>query len=131
MLLVLFSYFSPLETISKSLWARLHHHFPVLSVFSHVSCQFIFVHIFPVVVDPSPSRPPPASSLPLYDQVHRFLERLSSSLLLIHVCPTKYIVSVSGMLTFGILEPVCIIWFLTWSVLVLLLIHRNILISAT
>ena len=32
--------------------------FPVLSVFSHVSCQFIFVHIFPGVVDPSPSRPP-------------------------------------------------------------------------
>ena len=34
--------FSPLETISTSLWARLHHHLPVLSVFSHVSCQFVF-----------------------------------------------------------------------------------------
>ena len=31
------------------------HRFPVLSVFSHVSCQFVFVHIFPVVVDPSSS----------------------------------------------------------------------------
>ena len=50
-------FFSPLETISTSLWASLYHHLPVLSVFSHVSCQFIFVHIFPVVVDPSPSNP--------------------------------------------------------------------------
>ena len=65
------SLFSPLETISTSLWASLHH-FPVLSVFSHVSCRFIFVHIFPVVVDPSQSRPPP--SLPRYDHVHHFLE---------------------------------------------------------
>ena len=34
--------FSPLETISTSLWASRHHNFPVLSVFSHVICQFIF-----------------------------------------------------------------------------------------
>ena len=34
-------FFSPLETISTSLWASLHLHFPVLSVFSHVSCHFI------------------------------------------------------------------------------------------
>ena len=63
--------FSPLETISISLWASLHHHFPVLSVFSHVSCQFVFSHIFSVVVSPSQSRSPP-SSLPRYDHVHHF-----------------------------------------------------------
>ena len=55
-----FSPFSPLETISTSLWASLYHHLPVLSV-----------HIFSVVVNPSPSRPPP-SSLPRYDHVHNF-----------------------------------------------------------
>ena len=32
----------PLGTISTSLWASLHHHLPVLSVFIHVSCHFIF-----------------------------------------------------------------------------------------
>ena len=32
-----YSPFSPLETISTSLWASLYHHVPVLSVFSHVS----------------------------------------------------------------------------------------------
>ena len=63
--------FSPLETISTSLWASLHHRFPVLSVFSHVSCQFIFFHILPGVVDPSLSRPP-RSSLPRYNHVHHF-----------------------------------------------------------
>ena len=31
--------FSPLETISTSLWASLYHHLPVRSVFSHVNCQ--------------------------------------------------------------------------------------------
>ena len=34
--------FSLLETISTSLWASLHHHFPVLSLFSHAICHFIF-----------------------------------------------------------------------------------------
>ena len=66
------SSFSPLETISTSVWTSLYHHLPVLSVFSHVSCQFVFAHIFPVVVDPSPSRPPPPSSLPQYDHVHYY-----------------------------------------------------------
>ena len=55
-------YFSPFE-ISTSLWASLHHYFTVLSVFSHVSSQLIFVHIFPGVVNPSPSMPPPSSLL--------------------------------------------------------------------
>ena len=68
---VLSHLFSPLETISTSLWASLYHHLPVLSVFSHVSCQFVFAHIFSVVVDPSPFRPSP-SSLPRYDHVHNF-----------------------------------------------------------
>ena len=49
-------FFSPSETISTYLWASLYHHLPVLSVFSHVSCQFVFAHIFSVVVDPSLSR---------------------------------------------------------------------------
>ena len=44
---------------------------PVLYVFSHVSCQFLFIHIFSVVVDPSPSRLPP-SSLLRYDHAHHF-----------------------------------------------------------
>ena len=51
-------FLSPSETISTSLWASLHHRFPVLSVFSHVCCHFIFCHIFPGLVNPSPSRPP-------------------------------------------------------------------------
>ena len=48
-----------------------------------------------------------------------FLERLSSSLLL--MCHTDLILSVSGMLTFGILlHPLAgMTWFLTWSFLVL------------
>ena len=58
-----FSPFSPLETISTSLLASLYHNLPVLSVFSHVSCQFVFSHIFSGVVRPSQTRSPP-SSLP-------------------------------------------------------------------
>ena len=58
--------FSPLETISTFSWASLHHHFPVVSVFCHVSCHLIFFHILPGVVEPSLSRPPP-SSLPRYN----------------------------------------------------------------
>ena len=54
-----------LETISTSLCASVHHYVPVLSVFGHVRCNFIFVlHIFPGVVDPSPSRPPPLLLFP-------------------------------------------------------------------
>ena len=62
---------SPLETISTSSWASLYHHLPVLSMFSHFSCQFVFSHIFSVVVCPSQSRSP-SSSLPWYDHVHNF-----------------------------------------------------------
>ena len=83
--------FSPLETISTSLWASLYHHLTVLSVFSHVSCQFVFGHIFSVVVGRSQSRSPP-SSLPRYDHVHHLLHGR-----------TNVIVFVSGTLTFGTL----------------------------
>ena len=90
---------SPLETISTSLWASLHHHFPLLSVFRHISCQFILLHILLGVVNPSPSRPPlllfPGTTMPII-----FLEILSSLLLM---CPYQFLsFSVSGMLTFGI-----------------------------
>ena len=65
--------FSPLETISTSLWASLRHQFPVLSVFSHVSCHFIFSYL-PICCRPSPCRPLPPS-LPRYNQVHHFFLR--------------------------------------------------------
>ena len=65
----LFSPFSPLETISTSLWASLHHHFPVLSIFTLVTYQFIFAHILLHGVAPSPSNPPPYY-IPRYDHVH-------------------------------------------------------------
>ena len=48
--------FSPLETISTSLWARLHHHVPVLSVFSHVRRHYMLVP----GVEPSSFRPLPS-----------------------------------------------------------------------
>ena len=90
------------ETISTSLWASLHHHFSVLSVFRNVCGQFICFHISPVAVDPYPPRPPPLlfpdTNMPII-----FLERLSSSLLLKTSVHTNLVVSVSGMLTFGIL----------------------------
>ena len=127
----LFSPFSPLETISTSLWASLYHHLPVLSVFSHVSCQFVFAHILSVVVNPSPSRPPP-SSLPRYMTMSIiFLDlKLSSSLLLI--CPYKFNrFCLRNVDIWHTLASSCMIWFLTWSFLVLPLIHRSILISAT
>ncbi len=102
--------FSPLEIISTSLWASLYHHLPVLAVFSHVSCQFVFAHIFSVVVDPSPPRPPP-SSLTRYDHAHNFFDMLSSSLLLI--CP--YQLNSFCLRNVDIWHPLassCMIWFL-------------------
>ena len=113
LILCVFSPFSPLETISTSLWASLYHHLPVLSVFSHVSCQFVFAHIFSVVVDPSTSRPPP-SSLPRYDHVHKFNRFCLRNVDIWHTLASS-----------------CMLWFLTWSFLVLPLIHRSILISVT
>ena len=79
-----FSPFSPLETISTLLWASPYHHSPVLSVFNRLSH---FFHIFPCVVEPSPSRPPHilfhATNMSII-----FLERFSSSLLL--RCPYQF-----------------------------------------
>ena len=113
----------------SSLWASLHHHFPVLSIFSHLSCQLVFLYIFSVVVDPSPSRPPlllfPGTTLSII-----FLDRLSSSLLLI--CPYQFNrFCLRNVDIWHTLASSGIIWFLTWSFLVLLLIHRSILISVT
>ena len=126
---ILLAVFSPLETISTSLWASLYHHLPVLFVFSHVSCQFVFGHIFSVVVDPSLPRSPP-SSLLRYDNVLHFLARLSSSLLL--TCPYQCnLFCLRNVDIWHTLASSCIIWFLTWSFLVLPLIHPSILISAT
>ena len=79
-----FSPFAPLETISTSLWASLHHHLPVPSVFSHVSYHFIFFISFsrrlrlgrPLILFPGTT----VSII--------FLERLSSSLLM--MCPYQF-----------------------------------------
>ncbi len=124
-----FSPLTPLETIATSLWASLYHHLPVLSVFSHVSCQFVFAHIFSVVVDLSPSRPPlllfPGTSMSII-----VLDKLSSSLLLI--CTYKYNrFCLRNVDIWHTLASSCMLWFLTRSFLVLPLIHRSILISAT
>ena len=128
-ILQLFSPFSPLETISTSSWASLHHHFPVLSVFSHVSCQFVFSHIFSVVVCPSQSRSP-LLLFPVTSMSITFLDRLSAYLLL--TCPYQCNrFCLRNVDIWHTLASSCILWFLTWSFLVLPLIHRSILISAT
>ena len=58
------------------------------------------------------------------------LDKLSSSLLLI--CPYKFNrFCVRNVDIWHTLASSCMIWFLTWSFLVLPLIHRSILISAT
>ena len=118
--------FSPLETISTSLWASLYHHLPVLSVFSHVNCQFVFAHIFSVVVDPSPSRPPlllfPGTTMSII-----CLDKLSFSLLVI--CPYRFNrFCLRNVDIWHTLASSYMLWFLTWSFLVLPLIHRSILI---
>ena len=59
-----------------------------------------------------------------------FLDRLSSSFLLI--CPYQFNrFCLENVDIWHTLASYCIIWFLTWSFLVLLFIHRSILISAT
>ena len=94
------------------------------------SCQ-LSVHIFYIVsgvVNPPPSRPS-SSSRPRYNHVHIFLERLSSSLLM---CPYQF--NLFCPRNFDIchtLASSCMTWFLTWYFLILPLIHRSILISAT
>ena len=59
-----------------------------------------------------------------------FLDKLSSSLLLI--CPYRFNrFCLRNVHIWHTLASYCILWFLTWSFLVLPLIHRSILISAT
>ena len=59
-----------------------------------------------------------------------FLDRLSSSLLLI--CPYRFNrFCLRNVDIWHTLASSCMLWFLTWSFLVLPLIHRSILISAT
>ena len=59
-----------------------------------------------------------------------FLDKLSSSLLLI--CPYKFNrFCLRNVEIWHTLASSCMLWFLTWSFLVLPLIHRSILISAT
>ena len=81
----IFSPFSPLETISTSVWTSLYHHLPVQSVFSHVICQFVFTHIFSDVVSPSQFRsPPPSLQIHLYklhclQYIHTYCTMMSTS----------------------------------------------------
>ena len=106
-------YFSFLETISTSLWASLHHHFPILSVFSHVRCHFRFFHIFLGVVDSSPSRPPP-SFHPRYDHVHHFSSEVvffSSADVSIPI----FLFCLRNVDIWHTLASSCMTWFLTWS----------------
>ena len=97
-----FSPFSPLETISTSSWTSIYHHLPVLSVVSHVSCQFMFGHIFSVVVGPSQSRSPllliPGTTMSII-----FIDSFYCRLLFSWHVRTNVIVFVSGMLIFGTL----------------------------
>ena len=58
------TFFSHLDTISTSLWASFHHHFPVGPTICFQPCQ-LSVHIFQIfrgVVNPSTSKPPFFSS---------------------------------------------------------------------
>ena len=117
---------SPLETISNTLWASLYHHLPVLYVFSHVSCQFVFAHILSIHL--RVGRPLllfPGATMSII-----FLDKLSSSLLLI--CPYRFNrFCLRNVDIWHTLASSCMLWFLTWSFLVLPLIHRSILISVT
>ena len=75
---------STLETIFTSLWASLHHHFPVLSFsFKSAVISYLFIYFRLLSIHLRLGRP-----FPLFPSTTRsiiFLERLSSSLLL--VCP--------------------------------------------
>ena len=93
------------------------------------SCQFVCSHIFSVVVGPSQCRSPlllfPGTTMSII-----FLDMLFSSLLL--TCPYQCNhFCLRNVDIWHTLASSCIIWFLTWSFLVLPLIHRSILISAT
>ena len=120
--------FSPLETISTSLWASLYHNLPVQSVFCNVSCQFVFVMSSRLLsVHLSLGRP--LLLFPVTSMSITFLDRLSASLLL--TCPYQCNrFCLRNVDIWHTLSSSCIIWFLTWSCLVLPLIHRSILLHA-
>ena len=106
-----FSPFTALETIPTSLWASLHHHFPVLSVFSHVSCQFIFF-ISSRVLSIHIRLGRPLILFPGTTMSIIFIERLSSSLLL--MCPYQFnIFCLRNVDIWHTLAHSCMIWFLT------------------
>ena len=96
------------------------------------SCQLSFhmcSYIFPGVVDPSLYKLPP-SSLPQYNHISiLFLERLSSSLLL--MCPYNRTFSVAGMLAYFDILLYDLVSDMVLSGLTPYYIHCSILISAT
>ena len=102
--------FSPLETISTSVWTSLHIvQYCLFSVVSAVT-QFVSAHIFQVVVDPSPT-PSLGRSHHLFPGTTMriiFLETLSSSL---HASPDMFI-------PFSIyaLASSCMIWCYSLSI---------------
>ena len=111
---------SPLETISTSSWASLYHHLPVLSVFSHFSCHcvssYLVISSQLLSVHLSLGRPLlllAGTTMPII-----FLDTLSSSLPL--PCPYQCNrFCLRNVDIWHTLASSCIIWFLTWSFLVL------------
>ena len=113
---------SPLETISTSLWASLYHHLPVLSVFSHVSCQFVLILLISsrlLSIHLRLGRPLllfPGTTMSII-----FLDKLSSSLLMI--CPYTFNrFCLRNVDIWHTLASSCVIWFQIWYFLVLPLI---------
>ena len=120
--------FSPLETISTSLWASLHNHFQyclftvmsAVSLYLLISSRLLSLHLRlgrPLVLFPGTIM----SIL--------FLERLSSSLLLIYPCRCNRF-SLRNADIWHTLTYSCIIWCLTWSFLVLSNVASSFLLHA-
>ena len=127
-----FTYFLTFRTFSDHLHlfvGQSSPSFPVLSIFSYVSCQFIFFISSRVLSSHLRLGRPlllfPGTTMPII-----FRERLSSSLLLMY--PYRFnLFRLRNVDILHTLASSCMTWFLTWSFLVLPLIHRSILISAT
>ena len=125
--LTYFSPFSPLETISTSLWANLYHHLPVLSVSSTVcfqSCQFVssYLLISSRLLSIHLRLGRPLLLFPGTTMSIIFLDKLSSSLLLI--CPYRFNrFCLRNVVIWHTLASSCMLWFLTWSFLVLPIWH--------
>ena len=123
---ILFSHLSPLYTNSTSLWASLHHTFPVLSVFSHVSYHFIFCSFLPRCCRAIYASRPPHLIFSGTTMSIIILEKFSYSPLLL--CPYKCILfCLRNFDIWHTLVSSCMTWFQTWSFLVLPLVFRNIL----